>query len=362
MVQILHTADVHLDPDADERQAGLEAVLSQADAKDVDLVTIGGDLFDSEVAAEQLRETLRELFSDRSYPILTIPGNHDADAFRSNLFFGEAFIPATETPFDYYVVGDAARITYLPYTPQATDDLLVALRNREPFDGPEFLLLHCSLEAPIQGGVGEEGEQRYFPIGKEKLAELEFDYYLAGHYHSQHRTELPNGGTFVYPGTPASVTRKETGRRTVVHIDTDAAQDVQLLSLESFHYDSLNLRVTPGNEDPVLEEIRSQVDIWDERQVTPEITVDGFTEMDETAFNEALTDASGDVPVKNSVRTVEHILSHPLFEKFQRRLEEREQLHAVQERDGYDVERFQDDVWEEMLAIFADLAAEGKLT
>jgi len=37
-------------------------------------------------------------------------------------------------------------------------------------------------------------------------------------------------------------------------------------------------------------------------------------------------------------------------------------LHAVEERDDYDVEGFQDDVWEEMLAIFADLAAEGKLT
>lgn len=361
MVRILHTADVHLTPDADERQAALERILSQADANDVDLVTIGGDLFDNDIAAEQLRDSLRELFSDRSYPILTIPGNHDADAFRSNLFFGESFTPATETPFGQFVIDDT-RVTTLPYTSQATDELLVGLRNREQFDGPEALLLHCSLEAPIQGGVGNEGEQRYFPITKEELAELDFDYYLAGHYHSQHRTELPNGGTFVYPGTAASVTRKETGRRTSVLIDTDAAQDVQLQTLDSFHYDTLDLRVTPGDEERVLEEIQSQVTIWDNRHVEPEISVDGFTEMNETAFSEALSDVSGDVPVENSTRTVEHILSHPLFETFQQRLEEREQLHAVEERDDYDVERFQDDIWEEMLALFADLAAEGKLT
>lgn len=362
MVRLLHTADIHLTPDADERQAALETVLAHADADDVDLVTIGGDLFESEVAAEQLRETLREVFADRAYPILTIPGNHDAAAFRSNLFFGEAFIPATETPFGHFSIGDTARLTYLPYTPQATDDLLVALRNREPFDGPEFLLLHCSLEAPVQGGVGEEDEQRYFPITKEELAELDFDYYLAGHYHSQHRTELSNGGTFVYPGTPASVTRKETGRRTVARIDTDAAQEVQLPTLESFHYDSLELRVTPGNEEEVLDEIRSQVTTWGDRQVAPEIRVDGYTQMDETAFNNALTEATGEVPLENTTRTVDHILSHPLFEDFQKRLDERDQLHAVEERDDYGVEAFQEDVWEATLEIFANLAAEGELT
>ncbi|MDZ5811760.1 DNA repair exonuclease [Halorubrum sp. AD140] len=361
MVRILHTADIHLRPDAEERHAALETVLSQADAADVDLVTIGGDLFDSDVASEQLRDSLRELFSDRSYPILTIPGNHDVDAFRRNLFFGESFTPATETPFGQFVIHDT-RVTALPYTPQATDELLVGLRDREPFDGPEALLLHCSLEAPVRGGVGDEGEQRYFPVTTEELAELDFDYYLAGHYHTQHRTELSNGGTFVYPGTPASVTRKETGRRTAVLIDADAAQNVQLQTLDSFHYDTLDLRVIPGKEERVLEEIQSRVGIWNERNVAPEIRVDGFTEMDETAFRDALTAVSGDVPVENSTRTVEHIISHPLFEAVQRRLEERETLHAVQERDDYDVEHFQDDVWEETLAIFANLAAEGKLT
>jgi DNA repair exonuclease SbcCD nuclease subunit len=360
MVRILHTADVHLTPDADERQAALETILSQADASNVDAVTIGGDLFDSEGAAEQLRETLRGLFSDRDYPILTIPGNHDIDAFRSNLFFGESFVPATETPFDCFEVGDA-RITYLPYTPQATDDLLIALQDRPPFDGPELLLLHCSLEAPIQGGVGDEGSQRYFPVSKAALAELDFDYYLAGHYHSQHRTELSNGGTFVYPGTPASVTRKETGRRTCVLIDTGSSPTVRLRELDSFHYDTLSLRVTPGEEDAVLTELHEQVDRWDGRNVAPEVTIDGFTRMDEASFDAAVRERSGDVAVDNRTRTVEQILTHPLFEAFQERLEKRTELHAVEERTDYDTDQFQDDVWEATLSVFAELASEGEL-
>jgi exonuclease SbcD len=360
MVRILHTADVHLTPEADERQAALTTVLSQADAAGVDAVTIGGDLFESEAAAEQLRDTLRGLFSERDYPILTIPGNHDADAFRSNLFFGESFTPATATPFDHFEFGDT-RVTCLPYTPQATDDLLIGLRDRDPFEGPECLLLHCSLEAPLQGGVGDEGEQRYFPISKEELAELDYDYYLAGHYHSQHRTELSNGGTFVYPGTPASVTRKETGRRTCVLIDTEASPAVQLNQLDSFHYDSLSLRVRPGEEDAVLEDLRTQVEDWADRNVAPEITIDGFTRMDEAAFGEAVRERSGAIPVENRTRTVEHILSHPLFEAFQERLNARSELQAVEERTDYDPEQFQGEVWDATLSVFAELAAEGKL-
>lgn len=362
MVRILHTADVHLTPDAEERLAAMESVVSIADAENVDLLTIGGDLFDTEVAAERLRGSLRDLFSDRNYPILTIPGNHDAEAFRRNLVFGENFTPATQTPFDHYVVGDElARVTCLPYTAHPTDDLLIDLANRDPFEGPEFLLLHCSLEAPIHGDVGDEGEQRYFPIKTQALAELDFDYYLAGHFHSSHITELSNGGTFAYPGSPASVTRKETDRRTVLLVDTDASRAIQPRHLDTFHYDRLSLRVTPGAEEDVLDRVRSQVSEWGARHVAPAIAVDGFTEWNEAEFDEALAEASGAVPVDNDTRSVDYILANPLFETFQVELQAREELRSIEERDDYDIDRFKDEVWEQTLAVFVDLAAEGKL-
>lgn len=362
MVRVLHTADVHLAPDANERQAALREVLRVAEADDVDLVTIGGDLFDSETAAEQLRDTLRDVFSDRSFQILTIPGNHDADAFRNNLFFGGQFIPATETPFGHFISGDdEARVTTLPYTPRVTDELLVELRDRKEFSGPEFLLLHCSLEAPIQGSIGNEEAQRYFPVTKEQLDELGFDYYLAGHYHSPHLTDLPSQGSFIYPGTPVSVTRKETGRRSVVLIDTDGTNNIEFRRLDAFHHDILELRVMPGEEDTVFDEIRSQIATWDKRPVDPVIKVDGFIDMDESAFQEALLEASDGVPIENDTRTVEHVLTHPLFQAFQAKLDERDELHAVTERDDYEVDSFQDDVWETTLDVFAKLVVEGDL-
>jgi DNA repair exonuclease SbcCD nuclease subunit len=363
MVRIVHTADVHLSADAPARQEALRAILSVASEERVDALTIGGDLFDSELGAERVRDSLREEFSDLEFPVVTTPGNHDETAFGADLFFGENFVPRTAEPFSHYVLGDDhARITCLPYTPRATDGLLVELRNREPFEGPEFLLVHCSLEAPVEETVGEEGEQRYCPVTKQQLAELAFDYYLAGHFHSRHLVELPNGSTFVYPGSPASITRTETGRRTAVLVDTEASQPVQPRYLETFHHDSLDLRVTLGNEETILEEIRAQVETWEERQVQAEITVDGYIAVDENEYETQLDEASGDVPLDNRTRTVAPILTHPLYERFREELTNRSQVHHVENPENYELDAFHSDLQERTLEVFAELAAEDRLS
>jgi DNA repair exonuclease SbcCD nuclease subunit len=50
----LHTADVHLHGERPARRDALEAVLSLAAERDVDVVTIGGDLFDRPDDVESL--------------------------------------------------------------------------------------------------------------------------------------------------------------------------------------------------------------------------------------------------------------------------------------------------------------------
>lgn len=353
MVRLLHTADVHLSPEYPERQAALEELLSLAEEQDTDLVTIGGDLFDSAVDAEELRADLRQLFSDRPYPILTIPGNHDEEAFREDLFFGEDFQPAVTEPFEHVTIDEAdVRITCLPYTQRPTDDLLVAFKEREPFDGTEILLLHCSLEAPFSDRVvGEEQEQRYFPVSKATLAEFDFDYYLAGHYHSPHRVELRNESTFVYPGTPASVTRSETGPRNVAILDTEEDQ-LSLHSIETFHYDHLEVEIVPGEEEGVLEEIEEWADTRAERNVEASITVTGHITMDEAAFNDALEDASRDIPVSNQTSLVDRVVTHPLYQSFEAKLEERE----------FEDEALEDEIRDRTLRVFSELVSGGRLS
>lgn len=353
MTRLLHTADVHLAADAPERREALAAVLEAGERADVDVVTVGGDLFDSERDAERLRPELRGLFSDRPFDVVTIPGNHDAAAFGSDLHYGESFEAAVTEPFEHHdVPGTDLRVTCVPYTDGNVEDVLLALAERDPFDGSEALLVHCSLEAPFaDASEGDEGGRQYFPVTRAALADLGFDYCLAGHYHSAHRLELDGGGAFVYPGTPASVTRSETGPRNVALVDTDADR-VEFRRLESFHYDALDVSVAPGEEAAALEEIAAWVDERSDRNVEAEITVTGHVERPETDFQRDLEDASGDVPLTNRTTGVADILAHPLFESFEERLAARE----------FDDEALEREVRTRALRVFSALSTGGRLS
>lgn len=353
MTRLLHTADVHLSTDAPERSEALAETLEVAEAEAVDIVTVGGDLFDSERDSDALRPDLRQLFSDRPYDVLTIPGNHDEAAFSADLHYGESVTAVVGEPYEHVTGPDGTvRITCVPYTAAAVDEVLIALADREPFDGVEVLLLHCSLEAPFQDvSEGDEATHRYFPVTRETLADLDFDYYLAGHYHSTHHVELPNGAPFVYPGTPASVTRTETGPRTVALVDT-ATHQVSFERLEAFYYDALDLTVTPGEADAVLDEIAAWVADRRDRNVDAAITVSGHVAMAETAFQRELDEVTEGVSVENRTTGVREVLAHPLFEEFEGKLEARE----------FEDESLRADVRTRAIRIFSALSAGGQLS
>jgi len=369
MARIVHTADVHLDPAAPERTEALATVLDRAEAADADAVTIGGDCFEDDTAAERLRPELRSLFADRPFPVLVIPGNHDRRAFEGDVYFGPTVRTVTAEPFEHVVVGeDDARITCVPYTPAADEELLVALRERDPFAGLECLLLHASLEAPLAGDSGEEADPRYCPVTRSELGALEFDVVLAGHYHQADRVDLPTDtaapGTFVYPGSPASVTRGEQGRRSIAIVDEDATPTVGLDTVDAFHYDELVCRVRPGEAAAMLERIRERVGEWAERNVAASVTVEGFLDRQEDEFAAALADAAGEVPVENRTRSVSALLEHPIYEGVVDRLDVDAVREAARHPEAGDERRreaLQEDARERVLAAMADLAAEGDL-
>lgn len=351
MVRVLHTADVHLAADTDERMAALRTLLDRAEGDDIDVVTIGGDLFDDPAAVERLRTDLRnDLFADRPFEILLIPGNHDVEAFRGDVFFGDACTVVTDEPFGHWTAPDGSlRITGLPYRERPDDDLLLALQDRDPFDGPEALLLHCSLDAPFDDyETGDEEARRYFPVTTELLTELGFDYYLAGHYHSAHQVSFPNGAAFTYPGTPASTSTAETGRRRVSVLDPSDGIDFE--TLDTFHYVSRSFTATPGAERELLASVREWADQHVRESADASVHVDGFVETDEATFHEELTAAASPASVTNDTRGVEHVLSDPLFRSFEAELEETdwddETAATVRER---------------TLDVFSELAAQGEI-
>lgn len=352
MTRLLHTADVHLRSDTPERLDALHECLALAESAAVDVVTIGGDLFDGPGDAEELRPTLRnELFADRPFPIVLIPGNHDGDAFAGDVFFGNACTVLLDEPFETWTDPTATvRITGLPYRHRADDELLVALADREAFEGTEILLLHCSLEAPL-GDVetGDEPATRYFPIARETLADLGFDYTLAGHYHSAHHLPLGDGGEFVYPGTPASTRSSEAGRRQVVILDTDRGE-MGFEPLDSFRYERERFTVSPGEAIETCERIAEWHAQHDDANAELAIEVEGYHRMAEEAFATRLHEAAPAAAVIDDTRNVERALNHPLFDAFETALAARE----------WDAETTED-VWRRTVEVFASLEARGEL-
>ena len=347
MVRIVHTADVHLTPSAPERLDALDAVLSIAEEYDADAVTIGGDLFDSDVAAEDMRPTLREHFSGCPCPVYAIPGNHDRAAFAGDRYFGEDFIPLLEDPYSQVTI-DTLRVTAIPYTNRMSDELLLALRDRTPHDGPEALLLHCSLEAPIHRDAGDEDTTRYCPVTKSTLATLDFDFYLAGHYHSPNLLDIGVNQQFVYPGTPASTTWTETGSRTLAVLKTESAATITLPELETFHYLDEEFSVRPGEEQAILEELESFAAKAQPNHVKARAEVTGLINWDEATFANELTSIEDLVTVQNTTRTVETVTAHPLWTPITERL------------DSLDAET-RDAVEYLILECMASADAEGKL-
>lgn len=323
-LKILHTADVHLHKDDSRTVDALREVLSVAEANDVNLLTIGGDLFDSPEDAEALRPELREILKGNSFNILAIPGNHDEDVYRDNLRFGNDLRVLTDDPCSS-VEFDDFEIVGVPFTPSMTEELFASLEERST-DRTQILLLHCTLDIGFQSGAVGDDEGTYFPVTRATLADLDYEYVLAGHIHSQvQEVPLDNGGTFIYPGSPVSHSTTEEGVRNAVLIDTDEGS-VSTVPLDTFYHHSLSKLVRPGEEEEVLAEIEEWVARRADDQCELAVHVDGFVDRDEGEFYEDLVEAAEPVDPDDDTRSATPVLEHPLYQRFEERIGERKDV------------------------------------
>ncbi|MFM9971134.1 MAG: exonuclease SbcCD subunit D [Burkholderiales bacterium] len=81
-IVIVHSSDVHLDHDSEERGTGdstryLEAVLGAAREAKADLVLLAGDTFESNRQPPEFIDRVAAMFAESPAPIVLLPGNHD---------------------------------------------------------------------------------------------------------------------------------------------------------------------------------------------------------------------------------------------------------------------------------------------
>ncbi len=350
-MRILHTSDLHLREDKPERLEALKKVLALGGKEEVNLLLIAGDLFDSPLSASKLRPELRKLFSGNPFKILIIPGNHDEYSFRTDLYFGEDVEVLINRP---YTIKDfpEIRIVGVPYFEGNIHDLLLQLKVARDKEKTNILLLHCTLDAPDirKEDFGEEEKPRYLPLSSDLLAELKYDFLLAGHFHSRCVIHsLSTNSQFVYSGSPVSITRKEKGRRSVILIDTKGT--IHPIFLDTFYYDQIEVIFHPFEEEKGLETLRQEISKHNLKKAELEVQLKGFINSSERQLQEEISNITGGIrTVDHRYRNISAIMENGLFRKFLAKLRE----SKLEKEEKEKIKRI-------VMEVFSDLEARGEI-
>lgn len=196
---ILHTADLHLRELRDYRWNALEKVLDLGKEKNIDILVISGDLFDSKAKGELLLDPLIELFQNYRFQILFILGNHDEKiCSTTGTFFGSnvRFLDDLNSPFVYNNNVCLWGFSYSDSVPHF--EIPKKLHEIAPFlDKYEhnLLIYHGNfVDKTIKNQNYTEDPDRwemYMPLKAEYFTDLNFEYILCGHNHKQFTVRKP---------------------------------------------------------------------------------------------------------------------------------------------------------------------------
>lgn len=265
MVKIFHAADFHLDspflgltPEQarQRRREARDSVLrlaNFANAEQVDLVLLAGDLFDGGEIYKETAEVLAAALENIRAKVFIAPGNHDywdpqgpyglVDWPKNVHIFKRKQIEAVELPeLDCVVYGAAFT------EPECSENLLGGFRA--PQDGRLHIMV-------LHGDV--DGARRYDPIPRGEIAESGLDYLALGHVHAFSKIQKLWSTTWAYPGCPEGRGFDECGPHGVIVGEVDKARcDLRFVSFGRRKYEILSVDVTGREPLSALEEMLPQ--------------------------------------------------------------------------------------------------------
>ncbi|MGA2670041.1 MAG: metallophosphoesterase [Dehalococcoidia bacterium] len=331
-MKILHTADIHLRAYEDDRWKVLQKLIEIGKQEEVEIFVISGDLFNSDIDAENLKLEIRKIFSDTGFKIILIPGNHDSESYQSSMYFGAdvSILTNLYEPFDEC---EDVRIWGLPFESIEGEKILSKLRllrNSLTTDKKNILLYHGELLNAFfsRRDFGDEGEKRYMPVWLSYFKDLNIDYVLAGHFHSKFDIrELGNERYFVYPGSPISITEAEIGQRRVNIFEVGGPPKEYLL--DTHHFEEVLIKFDPFGEKKPVEEVKERLG-----KVHPQasiiLTIKGYIDGERIGISESelvkqikeITKGKCAKEPTFEFRDIHVILEDDLFKNFMSKLEQ----------------------------------------
>lgn len=264
MIKLLHAADLHLDSPFEGMPAGKAAqrrceqrqllgrIARIAEAEQVQLVLLAGDLFDSEnTYAETAEEVIRTLGA-MGVPVFISPGNHDYYGSRSPYaklkfpdnvhIFRNNSVECVELP----ELG--ARVWGAAFTDRYSPCLINGFKAQKQDDTLDIMCIHGEINASSQ----------YNPMTEQQLAESGMDYAALGHIHKGSGLKKAGKTWYAWPGCPEGRGFDETGDKEIYIVGIiDGECRIKPVKTAQRRYEILNVDL--GGKD-ALEAIKDRLD------------------------------------------------------------------------------------------------------
>jgi DNA repair exonuclease SbcCD nuclease subunit len=207
--------------------------LELARDREVDLVTVGGDLWEEEHVKPDTRRSVLHALAEVEVPVLVIAGNHDPLISGGNWYRAIPELPdnvalVQAASLERHEFGDVV-LWGASWMGGVGGDLSPEVIRSATVDSSQrnILLIHGTLMNTLFAD-----DSSYCPFSEQDVSEAGFDLCLAGHIHAAQQA-----GRVVYPGSIEPLTSAETGRHCVAVVDADATRlDVELVDVARFRY------------------------------------------------------------------------------------------------------------------------------
>lgn len=265
-MKIMHMADFHLDSAfsgfdkerADQRRALLREcfvdAMKIAEERNVDLVLIPGDLFDTPFCSAATRKIVFDAISEFSRPVIIAPGNHDY--YNKNGTYSDKLLPDNAYVFTSAELGrfdfDDLGVSVIGYafTSDRYEENPLAEDVPLSRDNINILCAHADLGAAFS---------RYAPISVGAIARCGFVYAALGHVHVAPDPVMNGKALIAYSGFPQGRSFDElgTGGAYIVELDRESrAVNCERIKLSKMSYELERVDITAiSNDDDVIRKI-----------------------------------------------------------------------------------------------------------
>lgn len=249
-MKFIHTGDIHLDSPfanlgnprkADQRREELNGCLlhliNYAKKRDIHVVLIAGDLFESEQPRIGLfRAVMEQMRRAGNIRFFIAPGNHDPYHARS-LYALEPLpenVKVFGTEMEQVELKDGVTLYGRGFA-HAHERQSLLRGFHAQCTGPSILLMH--------GEVAPESD--YGPISRKDIADSGVTYLALGHVHQYSGVQREGGTTWTYPGIPMGRGFDEQGQKGFISgkVDTQGVR-LKWVPLSGRQYREISVDVT----------------------------------------------------------------------------------------------------------------------